>query len=98
VLHGQEIEIEGVPITFHLTNHTIWQVSRDPTFGFAVASAVLLLMASVISLWIPHRRLWLRVDDEGRAQMVGAGDWADDFDRIVAEIAHASHTQEQGDG
>jgi cytochrome c biogenesis protein len=87
VVPDQEIEIGGVPITFSLTEYTSWQVSHDPTFGLALTGAVLLLGAVVISLWVPYRRLWVRVDSEGRAWMVGAGDWAGAFDGIAAEIA-----------
>ena len=42
VIPGQEIEIGGIPITFSLGIYTVWQVSRDPTFGLAVARAGLL--------------------------------------------------------
>jgi cytochrome c biogenesis protein ResB len=76
----------------------VWQVSRDPTFGIALVSAALLLVASVISLWVSHRRLWLRVDRDGRAQMVGAGDWAGDFDIIAADIARTYHPPGESDG
>lgn len=98
VAPGQEIDIEGIPIAFSLTNYTVWQVSRDPTFGPAVVSAVLLLGAVVISLWVPYRRLWVRVDAEGRAWMVGAGDWTKEFDIIATEIAHIGYPQGESDG
>jgi cytochrome c biogenesis protein len=86
VAHNQEIEVRGVPITLRLTNYSQWQVSRDRTFGLAVTSAILLLAGVVISLWVPHRRLWLRVDGEGRAWMVGAGEWGPEFDIISGEV------------
>ena len=88
VVHGQQIEVAGVPITFRLTHYSLWQVSRDPTFAFALAAAGLFLVAAVVSLWVPHRRLWLRVDG-GRAQMVGSGDWGGAFDTLAAEISPA---------
>jgi cytochrome c biogenesis protein len=98
VSSNQAIEIEGIPITFSLTNYTVWQVSRDPTFRIAVTSAVLLLVGVVISLWVQYRRLWLRVDDEGRAHMVGAGDWGEEFDTIATEIARTCCPQGESDG
>ena len=98
IASGQEIEIEGLPITFNPTNYTVWQVSRDPTFGIVLTGAVLLLVAVVISLWVPHRRLWFRVDAEGSAWMVGAGDWSADFDGIAAEIISACSPEEGSDG
>jgi cytochrome c biogenesis protein len=89
VIPGQEIEIGGIPIAFSLGIYTVWQVSRDPTFGLAVASAGLLLAAIVVSLWIPHRRLWIRLDAEGKAWMAGVGDWAGEFDTLASELACA---------
>ncbi len=96
--HGHRLEIAGIPITFLSTDYTVWQVSREPTFGIAVTSAVLLLVAVVISLWVPYRRLWYRVDDEGRARMVGAGDWAREFDAIAIEIGRTRRSQGGSDG
>jgi cytochrome c biogenesis protein len=98
VARSQEIEIEGIPITFSLTKFTAWQVSRDPTFGIALTSAVLLLVAVVISLWVPYRRLWFRVDDKGRACMVGAGDWAGEFDAMANEIGRTCCPQGEDHG
>jgi cytochrome c biogenesis protein len=98
VAYGQEIEIEGRPITFSLTDYTVWQVGHDPTFGLALASAVLLLVAIVVSLWVPYRRLWIRVDDEGRGWMVGAGDWAGEFDAMAAEIGRTCLSEGENDG
>jgi cytochrome c biogenesis protein ResB len=95
VAHGQEIEVAGVPITFHLTHYSLWQVGRDPTFAVALAGGGLFLVAAVISLWVPHRRLWLRLHD-GRAQMVGSGDWGGAFDTLCAEMSPASGPQEYG--
>jgi cytochrome c biogenesis protein len=89
VTPGQEIEIGGIPITFSLGTYTVWQVGRDPTFGLAVVSAGVLLAATVISLWIPHRRLWIRLDAEGKAWMAGVGDWAGEFDTLASELACA---------
>jgi hypothetical protein len=76
----------------------VWQASRDPTFGLAVASAALLFVAIVISLWVPHRRLWIRVDDRGDAWMVGAGDWAGAFEAMATEIGCTSYLQGESDG
>jgi cytochrome c biogenesis protein ResB len=98
VSSSEQIEIEGMPITFNLTNYTVWQVSHDPTFGIAVTSAGLLVVAIVISLWVPYRRLWCRVDEQGRAQMVGAGDWAAEFQTISTEIARTCRPRGESDG
>lgn len=98
VTPGQEIEIGGIPITLNLSNYTVWQVSRDPTFALAVVSAILLLAAMVTSLWVPHRRLWVRLGHEGKAWMAGAGDWGGEFDTIAGEMARACLPQGESDG
>jgi cytochrome c biogenesis protein len=93
VADGQQIEVGGTPITFTLTHYTIWQVSHDPTFGLAVGAAILMLAAMLLSLWVPYRRLWLRVDAQ-QAHMVGRGDWGDAFDALVVELAPPYSPQE----
>jgi cytochrome c biogenesis protein len=97
VAHGQQVEIGGVPIVFHLTQFTVWQVSRDPTFGLAVVSAGLFLAAATVSLWVPHRRLWLRLDGE-TAQMAGSGDWGGAFDMLANEMDRVVSPGEERDG
>jgi cytochrome c biogenesis protein len=89
VAHGQEIEVQGTPITFTLSLYTVWQVSRDPTFGLAMGAAALLLAAVLVSFCVPHRRLWLRMDPQ-QAQMVGAGDFDGAFDVLANELSRTS--------
>jgi cytochrome c biogenesis protein len=88
VSDGQQIEVEGMPIHLVLSQYTVWQVSRDPTFIPAVIAAGSLLLGIVVSLWVPHRRLWLYVDDRW-AKMVGLGDFNSDFEVLAGEIAYA---------
>lgn len=85
---GQQIEVEGVPILLVLSQYTVWQVSRDPTFILAVMAAGSLLVGIAVSLWVPHRRLWLYVDGQW-AKMVGMGDFDGDFEVLASEIAQA---------
>jgi cytochrome c biogenesis protein ResB len=66
---------------------------RNPAFFIAVSSAVLLLFGSVISLWVPHRRLWLRVDSRGNAQLAGVGDWGRAFDAMAIEMSSGCRAQ-----
>jgi cytochrome c biogenesis protein len=88
VADGQQVEVQERPITFVLSQYTVWQISHDPTFGLAVGSAALLLVGMLVSLWVPHRRLWLRLDAQG-AQMVGTGDFAGAFDDLADELARS---------
>jgi cytochrome c biogenesis protein len=73
VVAGQPVLVGMTPVRFDLGRFTVWQVSHDPTFGLALAAACLMLAGTVISLWVPWRRLWLRLDAQA-ARMVGSGD------------------------
>jgi hypothetical protein len=88
VSDGEQLTVQGVPVTFALSNYTVWQVSHDPTFGLAVGAAGLLLAGTLTSLWLPRRRLWLRIDDR-KALMVGAGTFRGAFQALAREIAQA---------
>jgi cytochrome c biogenesis protein len=87
VADGDQIEVQGTPLTFRLGRYTTWQVSRDPTFAPALAAAGLLLAGIAISLWVPQRRLWLRLEGE-TIYLAGPGD-ADDITVIADEISVA---------
>jgi cytochrome c biogenesis protein ResB len=97
VADGQQVEIRGRTITFTLSRYTVWQVSHDPTFGPAVGAAALLLATGLVSLWVPYRQMWLRVD-AGQAHMVGTGDWGDAFDALADELAQACGPEEETEG
>jgi cytochrome c biogenesis protein ResB len=92
--------LAAVLLVLAVAARPVWggQESQDPTFPITIGAASLLLAAIVISLWVPHWRLWLRADDEGRMQMVGRGAWVDEFDKIAAEITRACCPQEKTDG
>jgi hypothetical protein len=55
---------------------------HDPTFWPAVAALSVFLVATSVSLWMPHQRLWLRVDAQ-RARMAGVGDFGLEFNRLA---------------
>ena len=90
VADGERIDVRGTPISFALRRYTLWQVSYDPTFGPAVGAAGLFLLAAAVSLWSPHRRLWLRVGDQ-KTQMVGAGDFGGAFGALARALIGTGH-------
>jgi cytochrome c biogenesis protein ResB len=86
VADRQELDIQGTPVTLSLSRYSVWQISRQPTFGPAIGLAGLLLVAITISLWVPHQRIWLRVDQH-KAQGA-AGSATPGFDALMAQIVH----------
>ena len=97
VLDGQTIEVAGTALTFVLGHYSVWQVVRDPTFAIAVAAAGALLAGILVSLWVPHRRVWLHVA-ESKTRMVAAGDLACDFEAMAREMAPAPAPEAGGEG
>jgi cytochrome c biogenesis protein ResB len=96
VADGQQIEVAGTPVTLALGHYTVWQVSHDPTFGLAQGAGGLLLLGAVVSLWMPYRRLWLRID-AARVQMVGAGEFGDAFGALVEAWSAVPPAQSEGE-
>ena len=62
VADGDEIVVQGTPVTFSLGYYTTWQISHDPTFGLAVAAASLMLAGLLVPLWLSQRGLWHRLE------------------------------------
>jgi cytochrome c biogenesis protein ResB len=81
---GRQVVVEGIPLTFTLANYTDWQISHDPTFGPVIAAVALLLAGMLISLWLPRRHFWLRVNGEGIV-LVGPAS-ATDWKALTEEI------------
>jgi cytochrome c biogenesis protein len=91
---GQQVVVQGTPLTFTLANYTAWQISHDPTFGLVIAAAALLLAGMLVSLWLPRRRLWLRVNG-GAMVLVGpasATNWTGLTQEIDATLAAKVNT------
>ena len=94
---GDQVEILGTPVTFSLTRYTSWQVSRDPTFVPAVGAMALFLAATVISLWVPHGRIWIRFDEE-KAHLAARGFSDRAFKGLGRQMALALRHSECGEG
>jgi hypothetical protein len=88
VTDGQQIDLRGMTITFLLQQYTAWQISRDPTFWPAIVALSVFLIATLVSLSMPRRRLWLRIDPQS-ARMVGVGDFGTSFERLVEVLSKA---------
>jgi cytochrome c biogenesis protein ResB len=80
-----------------------WQVPsgqgyalHDPTFWPAIVAMSVFLAATLVSLWLPHRRLWLCVDAQG-ARMVCVGDFGNAFARLAEALSETCREDREGD-
>lgn len=70
----------------------------DPTFWPAIVAMSVFLAATLVSLWLPHRRLWLCVGAQ-EVTMAGVGDFGNAFDRLAEMLSEMCRkNQEGGDG
>jgi cytochrome c biogenesis protein ResB len=86
VASGQQVRAGAATLTFEPGRFTVWQLNRDPTFEPAVGAACLMLLAMLASLWVPQRRIWLRLG-KGSVQMVGSGDMDWEFEALASAMA-----------
>jgi cytochrome c biogenesis protein len=71
---------------------------HDPTFWPAIVAMSVFLAATLVSLWLPHWRLWLCVDAQGMT-MAGVGDFGNAFDRLSEMLSEmCREDREGGDG
>jgi cytochrome c biogenesis protein len=95
--YGPAVQVVTPEGIFALSYYTVWQVSHDPTVGWAVGSAIVLLGGMVVSLWVPRRRLWLRIDGQ-TARVVGDGISAAEFEVLAATLAGACRPKAESHG
>jgi hypothetical protein len=58
----------------------------DPTFWPAVVAMSVFGVATAISMWMPSRRLWLRIKGQD-AELVGVGDFPDGLGALVVALS-----------
>jgi hypothetical protein len=68
---------------------------HDPTFWPAIVAMSVFLAATLVTLWLPHRRLWLCVDAQG-ARMAGLGDFGDTFDGLAEMLSETCERDRVG--
>lgn len=72
------------------------QVSRDPTQGWVLGAAVIMVLGLVVSLVVPRRRIWLRatptadprrsVVEMGGLSRTDRAGWGSEFERLSARL------------
>ena len=92
VIRGETADMGGLDLTVELrgfSEYTLLIAKRDsgaPIVWFAFAS---LLAGLAVTFYLPRRRIWARLDREGRLDLVGRSDRQVDFDREFGGLVDA---------
>ncbi|MDN5587325.1 MAG: cytochrome c biogenesis protein ResB, partial [Brevibacterium sp.] len=71
-------------------------ISQDPTQGLMLASAIAVLLGLGLSLFIPRRRMWVRIKD-GQAEVAALARGEDSMVERAAEDLAKDLADESGD-
>jgi cytochrome c biogenesis protein len=77
LVRGESATSEGTDFSFELrgfADFTLLIAKRDPGQGLVWIAFGLLITGLVITFWLPRRRVWGRLDDEGRLALVFRAD------------------------
>jgi cytochrome c biogenesis protein len=75
VYDGEAVELEDARLEFTLDRYVVLQVVSDPGFRLVIATAFLVMVGLIVSLYFPHRRIWAKMTrDEIRLAGLTLGD------------------------
>jgi cytochrome c biogenesis protein len=98
VYDGEAVELEDARFEFALDHYVVLQVVSDPGFSLVIAATFLAMGGLIVSLYFPHRRIWVRVTrDEIRLAGLAVGDKAGferEFAAIIGEIERSTPSAE----
>jgi cytochrome c biogenesis protein len=66
----------------------------DPSYGPVVVAGLCLLLGTLLTFHLPQRRLWARVEPDGRAVLIGGTDW--DRERFARQFRALANELERG--
>lgn len=76
-----------------VSQYTLLIAKRDPGAGVAWAAFAFLIVGLLITFWLPRRRVWARVDADGRVQLAFRADrYVDaerEFGRLLGDLVAA---------
>jgi cytochrome c biogenesis protein len=55
--------------------HVVLMAVHDPGYVPVIAAGVVMLVGLVLSFYLPHRRLWVKVAQDGQTWMAGKTEW-----------------------
>jgi len=92
VTRGQTVAMEGLDLTVALrgfSDYTLLIAKRDPGAPIIWGAFATLLLGLAITFYLPRRRVWARIDADGRVDLVGRSDRQVDFDREFGALIDA---------
>ena len=84
VVNGATVSMEGLYLSLSLrgfSQYTLLIAKRDPGQGIVWAAFLSLIVGLAITFYLPRRRVWARLRQDGRLDVVGRADRHVDFDR-----------------
>ena len=84
VVRGETVDMGGLDMTVELrgfSQYTLLIAKRDPGQGIVWAAFLSLIVGLAITFYLPRRRVWARLRQDGRLDLVGRADRHVDFDR-----------------
>jgi len=84
VVNGETARMEGLDLSVSLrgfSQYTLLIAKRDPGQPIVWAAFLALIVGLAITFYLPRRRVWARLRDDGRLDLVGRADRQVDFDR-----------------
>ncbi len=84
VIRGETADMGGLDLTVELrgfSEYTLLIAKRDPGALIVWFAFAALLAGLAVTFYLPRRRIWARLDPNGRLDLVGRSDRQVDFDR-----------------
>ena len=92
VVRGDTVVVEGLDLSVSLrgfSDYTLLIAKRDPGQPIVWAAFVALLAGLAVTFYLPRRRVWARLGQDGRLDLVGRADRQVDFDREFGGLVDA---------
>jgi cytochrome c biogenesis protein len=89
VVNGETVDMEGLDLGLSLhgfSQYTLLIAKRDPGQVIVWAAFLSLIVGLAITFYLPRRRVWARLRQDGRLDLVGRSDRHVDFDRELGGL------------
>jgi cytochrome c biogenesis protein len=105
LVRGETVTMDGLDLSVSLrgfSDYTLLIAKRDPGAPIVWAAFAALIAGLAVTFYLPRRRVWARLDRDGRLDVVGRSDRYVDFDRefgrLVTDLVAARGRPRTGPG